>query len=64
MERCVFCGNTRKSAPSVRFFAVPREPGMKRIRWLYVLGDKEMGQKDRVIVKFCYFYFLGLWKSF
>lgn len=49
MERCVFCGNTRKSAPSVRFFAVPREPGMKRIRWLYVLGDKEMGQKDRVI---------------
>uniref|UniRef100_A0A915D7B4 THAP-type domain-containing protein n=1 Tax=Ditylenchus dipsaci TaxID=166011 RepID=A0A915D7B4_9BILA len=49
MEKCVFCGNTRKSAPNVRFFAVPREPGLKRIQWLYVLGDKgEQGAKNRV----------------
>ncbi|KAI1720670.1 hypothetical protein DdX_04913 [Ditylenchus destructor] len=48
MEKCVFCGNTRKSAPTVRFFAVPREPGLKRIRWLYVLDGKEIGPKDRV----------------
>lgn len=48
MEKCVFCGNTRKTAPLVRFFAVPKEPGLKRIQWLYALGDKEMGPKDRV----------------
>lgn len=66
MERCVFCGNTRKSAPLVRFFAVPKEPGLKRIQWLYALGDKEMGPKDRV----CFIYLnllklnLGLWNTF
>lgn len=48
MERCVFCGSTRRSNPNLRFFGIPREPGLKRIQWLYVLGDKDIAQKDRV----------------
>ncbi|KAL7078060.1 hypothetical protein ACQ4LE_002582 [Meloidogyne hapla] len=48
MERCVFCGSTRKTAPNRRFFGIPREPGLKRIHWLYVLGDRDIGPKDRV----------------
>lgn len=68
MERCVFCGNTRKSAPLVRFFAVPKEPGLKRIQWLYALGDKDMGAKDRVcfykISNVLFELNLGLWNTF
>ncbi|KAK0412043.1 hypothetical protein QR680_006002 [Steinernema hermaphroditum] len=49
MEKCIFCGWTRKTAyPSIRFFGLPREPGMKRIQWLYVLGNREIQPKDRV----------------
>nr|CAD2156991.1 unnamed protein product [Meloidogyne enterolobii] len=48
MERCIFCGSTRKTAPNRRFFGIPREPGLKRIQWLYVLGDRDVGPKDRV----------------
>ncbi|KAH7700948.1 hypothetical protein AAVH_31926, partial [Aphelenchoides avenae] len=49
MDRCIFCGWTRRSAfPSVRFFAIPKEPGLKKVQWLYVIGDKEVGPRDRV----------------
>ena len=41
-------GSTRKSAPNLRFFGVPKEPGLKRIQWLYILGDREIAPKDRV----------------
>uniref|UniRef100_A0A914HZY9 THAP-type domain-containing protein n=1 Tax=Globodera rostochiensis TaxID=31243 RepID=A0A914HZY9_GLORO len=48
MEKCIFCGSTRKSAPNLRFFGIPKEPGLKRIQWFYVLCDREVGPKDRV----------------
>ncbi|CAJ0954664.1 unnamed protein product, partial [Mesorhabditis belari] len=50
MERCVFCGWSRRTAyPSVRFFAIPKEPGLKRVQWLYAIGEREMsGRQDRV----------------
>ncbi|CAJ0561557.1 unnamed protein product, partial [Mesorhabditis spiculigera] len=50
MERCVFCGWTRKNAyASVRFFGVPKEPGLKRVQWLYAIGNREAsGKHDRV----------------
>uniref|UniRef100_A0A914XAD0 THAP-type domain-containing protein n=1 Tax=Plectus sambesii TaxID=2011161 RepID=A0A914XAD0_9BILA len=49
MERCTFCGWTRKTAlPSIRFFGIPKEPGMRRMQWLYALGRREITPRDRV----------------
>ncbi|CAD5224314.1 unnamed protein product [Bursaphelenchus okinawaensis] len=48
-EKCVFCGwNRRNAYHSVRFFCIPKEPGLKRVRWLQVFGDREISPKDRV----------------
>lgn len=45
----MFCGwNRRNAYPSVRFFCIPKEPGLKRVRWLQVFGDREISGKDRV----------------
>jgi hypothetical protein len=50
MEKCVFCNWTRKSAlPAIRFFGIPKEPGMRRMQWLYALGKREITSRDRVI---------------
>ncbi|VDK61878.1 unnamed protein product [Anisakis simplex] len=49
MDKCVFCGWSRRSAyPAIRFFGIPKEPGMKRVQWLYAIGDREVTNKDRV----------------
>ncbi|GMT08720.1 hypothetical protein PFISCL1PPCAC_17 [Pristionchus fissidentatus] len=57
MERCIFCGwNRRNAFPSVRFFMIPREPGMKQLMWMHAIDKKsrsessklEMGPRDRV----------------
>ncbi|GMR62557.1 hypothetical protein PMAYCL1PPCAC_32752, partial [Pristionchus mayeri] len=41
MERCIFCGWNRRTAPSnVRFFMIPREPGMKQLMWMHAIDKK------------------------
>uniref|UniRef100_A0A0N4ZJ92 THAP-type domain-containing protein n=1 Tax=Parastrongyloides trichosuri TaxID=131310 RepID=A0A0N4ZJ92_PARTI len=51
MERCAFCGWNRKNAfGNIRFFGIPKEPGMKRIQWLYVLDRKNVNLKEKVKV--------------
>ncbi|KAI6213309.1 hypothetical protein M3Y94_00135400 [Aphelenchoides besseyi] len=48
-EKCIFCGWTRRNAyQSVRFFCIPKEPGLKRVRWLQTFGEREITSKDRV----------------
>ncbi|VDK79234.1 unnamed protein product [Litomosoides sigmodontis] len=49
MEKCVFCGWYRRtSGPALRFYGIPREPGLKRVRWLCAIGDRELSPKDKV----------------
>uniref|UniRef100_A0A0M3I3S3 THAP-type domain-containing protein n=1 Tax=Ascaris lumbricoides TaxID=6252 RepID=A0A0M3I3S3_ASCLU len=49
MDKCVFCGWSRRAAyPAIRFFGIPKEPGMKRVQWLYAIGNREITNKDRV----------------
>ncbi|KAL3986400.1 THAP domain family protein [Acanthocheilonema viteae] len=49
MEKCVFCGwHRRTSGPALRFYGIPREPGLKRVRWLCAIGDRELSPKDKV----------------
>lgn len=49
MDKCVFCGWSRRAAyPAVRFFGIPKEPGMKRVQWLHAIGNREFTNKDRV----------------
>uniref|UniRef100_A0A0K0F3U4 THAP-type domain-containing protein n=1 Tax=Strongyloides venezuelensis TaxID=75913 RepID=A0A0K0F3U4_STRVS len=51
MERCAFCGWNRKNAfGNIRFFGIPKEPGMKRIQWLYVLANRNINPKEKVKV--------------
>ncbi|GMR56848.1 hypothetical protein PMAYCL1PPCAC_27043 [Pristionchus mayeri] len=41
MERCIFCGWNRRTAfPSVRFFTIPREPGLKQLMWMKAIDKK------------------------
>uniref|UniRef100_A0A915Q849 Uncharacterized protein n=1 Tax=Setaria digitata TaxID=48799 RepID=A0A915Q849_9BILA len=48
MEKCVFCGWYRRSnGPALRFYGIPREPGLKRVKWLYAIGDRELSPKDK-----------------
>lgn len=45
----MFCGWSRRAAyPAIRFFGIPKEPGMKRVQWLYAIGNREITNKDRV----------------
>ncbi|KAM3716386.1 C-terminal-binding protein [Dirofilaria immitis] len=49
MEKCVFCGWYRRTnGPALRFYGVPREPGLKRVKWLCAIGDRELSPKDKV----------------
>lgn len=49
MDKCIFCGWARRSSsPSIRFFGIPKEPGLKRVQWLYAIGGREITSKDRV----------------
>lgn len=49
MEKCVFCGWYRRtSGPALRFYGIPREPGLKRVKWLCAIGDRELSPKDKV----------------
>uniref|UniRef100_A0AC35TUY0 THAP-type domain-containing protein n=1 Tax=Rhabditophanes sp. KR3021 TaxID=114890 RepID=A0AC35TUY0_9BILA len=51
MERCAFCGWNRKNAfNNIRFFGIPKEPGMKRIQWLYVLANRNINPKEKIKV--------------
>uniref|UniRef100_A0AC34QEQ4 THAP-type domain-containing protein n=1 Tax=Panagrolaimus sp. JU765 TaxID=591449 RepID=A0AC34QEQ4_9BILA len=48
-DRCVFCNWTRRNSwPNIRFFNIPREPGLKRVRWLQAFGDRKISHRDRV----------------
>ncbi|KAF8385186.1 hypothetical protein PRIPAC_74328 [Pristionchus pacificus] len=41
MERCIFCGWNRRTAfQSIRFFMIPREPGMKQLMWMHAIDKK------------------------
>ncbi|EFO14868.1 hypothetical protein LOAG_13647 [Loa loa] len=49
MEKCVFCGWYRRTnGPVLRFYGIPREPGLKRVKWLCAIGDRELSPKDKV----------------
>uniref|UniRef100_A0A7E4WBR6 THAP-type domain-containing protein n=1 Tax=Panagrellus redivivus TaxID=6233 RepID=A0A7E4WBR6_PANRE len=48
-EQCVFCGWSRRSSwPSVRFYNIPREPGLKKVRWLQSFANRKVSHRDRV----------------
>ncbi|VDN49688.1 unnamed protein product, partial [Gongylonema pulchrum] len=49
MEKCVFCGWYRRTDdPGVKFYAVPREPGLKRVKWLCAIGERQLTPRDKV----------------
>uniref|UniRef100_A0A0R3S6P3 THAP-type domain-containing protein n=1 Tax=Elaeophora elaphi TaxID=1147741 RepID=A0A0R3S6P3_9BILA len=49
MEKCIFCGWYRRTnGPALRFYGIPREPGLKRVKWLCAIGDRELSPKDKV----------------
>uniref|UniRef100_A0A1I8ETG5 THAP-type domain-containing protein n=1 Tax=Wuchereria bancrofti TaxID=6293 RepID=A0A1I8ETG5_WUCBA len=49
MEKCIFCGWYRRTnGPTLRFYGIPREPGLKRVKWLCAIGDRELSPKDKV----------------
>ncbi|GMS78301.1 hypothetical protein PENTCL1PPCAC_476, partial [Pristionchus entomophagus] len=48
MERCIFCGWNRRTAfPSIRFFMIPREPGMKQLMWMHAIDKKSQSEGGR-----------------
>uniref|UniRef100_A0AC35GU30 THAP-type domain-containing protein n=1 Tax=Panagrolaimus sp. PS1159 TaxID=55785 RepID=A0AC35GU30_9BILA len=48
-EQCVFCGwNRRTCWQNIKFYNIPREPGLKRIRWLQIFGNRPITHRDRV----------------
>ena len=48
-EQCLFCGWNRKNCwQSIRFYNIPKDPGLKKVRWLQIFGERKVTHRDRV----------------
>lgn len=51
MDKCIFCGwHHKNDDATLKFFGIPKEPGLKRVQWLQAIGDRMITPRDKVSI--------------
>ncbi|CAI4227089.1 unnamed protein product [Auanema sp. JU1783] len=48
-DRCIFCGWNRSTCyKNIKFFGLPKEPGLKRFLWMHAVRKKVIRRHDKI----------------